>query len=89
MTRDNWPGTLLTFVLGVGVGAVAALLFAPKAGEELQEDIAEGVSDGINQVRSTSKDLKRRAQKFVAVAQDHVHDALDAGQDAYKHSQNA
>ncbi len=89
MTRDNWPGTILTFVLGVSAGAAAALLFAPKAGEELREDIAEGVSDGINQVRSTGKDLKRRAQKVVTVAQDHVHDALDAGQDAYKHSKNA
>jgi gas vesicle protein len=89
VTRDKWPGTILTFVLGVSVGAAAALLFAPKAGEELREDIAEGVSDGINQVRSTGKDLKRRAQKVVALAQDHVHAALDAGQDAYKSSKNA
>ena len=53
MTKADAPGIILTFILGVGVGAIAALLLAPKAGEELRSDIAEGVSDGINQVRGT------------------------------------
>jgi gas vesicle protein len=89
MTRDNWPGTSLTFVLGVSVGAVAALLFAPKAGEELRGDIAEGVSDGVNQVRSTGKDLKKRVQKLVDLAKDHVQDAIEAGDDAYNQAKQA
>jgi gas vesicle protein len=89
MTRDQWPGTILTFILGVGVGSVAALLFAPKAGEELRGDIAEGVSDGVNQVRSTSKDLKQRAQKLVDLAKDHVQDAMEAGHNAYSQAKKA
>jgi gas vesicle protein len=89
MTRDHWPGTILTFILGVGVGSVAALLFAPKAGEELRGDIAEGVSDGVNQVRSTSKDLKQRAQKLVDLAKDHVQDAMEAGHNAYSQAKKA
>ena len=83
MTKADAPGIILTFILGVGVGAIAALLLAPKAGEELRSDIAEGVSDGINRVRGTCKDLKRRAQKIVGLAQDHVQDAMEAGQKAY------
>jgi gas vesicle protein len=89
MTRDNWPGTILTFVLGVSLGAVAALLFAPKAGEDLRGDIAEGVSDGVNQVRSTGKDLKKRAQKFIDLTKDHVQDAIEAGDDAYNQAKKA
>ena len=89
MTRDNWPETILTFVLGVSVGAVAALLFAPKAGEELRGDIAEGVSDGVNQVRSTAKDLEKRAQKLVDLAKDQVHDAIEAGDNAYNQAKKA
>lgn len=57
MSRDYWLRTTLTFILGVGVGAAAALLIAPKSGKELRADIAEGVSDGVKQVRRTSKDL--------------------------------
>jgi gas vesicle protein len=89
MTRDNWPGTILTFVLGVSLGAVAALLFAPKAGEELRGDIAEGVSDGINQVRSTGKGLKHRAQKLADLAKDQVQDAIEAGDNAYNQAKKA
>jgi gas vesicle protein len=89
MTRDHKVGTILTFALGAGVGVVAALLLAPKAGEELRDDIADGVSDGVNRVRGTGKDLKRRTQKIVALAQDHVQDAIEAGQDAYSQAKKA
>jgi gas vesicle protein len=89
MTRGNWPGTILTFVLGVSLGAVAALLFAPKAGEELRGDIAEGVSDGVNQVRSTEKGLKQRAQKLADLAKDQVQDAIEAGNNANNQAKKA
>jgi gas vesicle protein len=75
--------------LGAGVGVVAGLLLAPKAGEELRDDIADGVSDGVNRVRGTGKDLRRRTQKIVALAQDHVQDAIEAGQDAYSQAKKA
>ena len=44
MRRDRIPTTIFAFVLGAGVGAAVALLLAPKAGEELREDIVEGVT---------------------------------------------
>jgi gas vesicle protein len=85
MIRDHKVETILTFVLGAGVGAVIALLLAPKAGEELRDDIA----DGVNRIRSTGKDLKRRTRKIVALAQDHVQDAVEAGQEAYSQAKKA
>ena len=86
MSRDNKVGAILTFALGVGVGAAAALLLATKSGEGLRGDIADGLGDGVDQVRDAGKHLKRKAQKIVALAQDHVHDAIEAGQDAYNHA---
>jgi gas vesicle protein len=83
MAKDHKSETILTFILGVGVGAAAALFFAPKSGEELRDDIVEGVSDRVDQVRSSAKDLKRRAQKLVDVTKEHVEDAIDAGDLAY------
>jgi gas vesicle protein len=79
MTRDQMPGATLTFVLGAIVGAAAALLLIRKSGEELREDIAEGVGDGVDQLRSTGRDLKRRVQKVAVVAKERAQDALDAG----------
>jgi gas vesicle protein len=66
-----------------------ALLFAPKAGEELRADIAEGIDDGVNQVRSAGKELKQRAQKVVSLAKDHVQDAIEAGDKTYSQAKKA
>lgn len=89
MTKDHTVGTILTFALGAGVGAVAALLLAPKGGEELRDDIANGVSNGVDQVRSTGKELKRRAQKIATLAQDHVQGAIEEGQESYNQAKKA
>ena len=89
MTRENNVGTILSFVLGAAAGAVTALLLAPKSGAELRGEISEGVSDAINQVRSSGKDLKHRAQKLVNSAKARVEDAVDAGQVAYDQAKNA
>ena len=89
MTRSDASGTILTFILGVGVGAVAASLLAPKSGEDLRADIAEGVSEGANRVRRSSKDLRQRTQKLVGLAKDHVQDALVAGDEAYSQAKKA
>ncbi len=89
MTRNHKLGTILTFVSGVGVGATVALLFAPTAGEELRADIAEGVRDGGNLVRSAGKELKQRAQKVVSLAKNHIEDAIEAGDKAYSQANKA
>ena len=80
------PGTVLPFAVGLGVGAAVALLFAPKAGEDLRSDITEGVNDGVNQIRSTGKELKKKVQRLADAAQDQVdrvQDAIEAGETAY------
>jgi len=83
MNRKQVPGAIATFAVGAGIGAALALLFAPKSGEELRGNIADGVNDGVNQVRSTGRDLKLRAQRAVDVAKDQVQDAIEAGDSAY------
>ncbi|MGH9690912.1 MAG: YtxH domain-containing protein [Candidatus Acidiferrales bacterium] len=89
MKRDHLPGTILTFALGAGIGAAAALLFAPNTGEELRGNIAEGVSNGVDQARRTGKDLRQRAQNFVGLAKDCVQDAMETGDKAYSQAKNA
>jgi gas vesicle protein len=89
MNRKQIPGAIASFAVGAGIGAAVALLFAPKSGEELREDIVDGVNEGAHQVRRTGRDLKRRAQKVVDMAKDQVQDAMDAGDNAYKQAKKA
>ena len=47
--------TKLTFLLiGGGIGAVIALLFAPKSGVELREDIADVTRKGLEKGKETA-----------------------------------
>jgi gas vesicle protein len=52
---------LTCFVLGASVGALVALLFAPKAGRELREDIADVTRKGVDRARETGAQIGARA----------------------------
>jgi gas vesicle protein len=83
MSRDNGR-TLVTFIVGAGVGAAAALLFAPKTGRQLRDEIGEGASDRINQVRNKVTRVGRTAQGLADRVTEQVHEAAAAGEDAFK-----
>lgn len=44
-TNDNGSSALTVFLSGAALGAVAALLLAPKSGEETREDIKKAMND--------------------------------------------
>ena len=55
--------TKLTYLLiGGGIGALLALLFAPKSGEELRGDIADVTRKGIEKGKETAV-IGRRARR--------------------------
>ena len=59
---DADMGTKLTcFAIGAAVGAMVALLFAPKAGRELREDIADATRKGVDRARETGSQLGAKA----------------------------
>ncbi|MGA7919528.1 MAG: YtxH domain-containing protein [Candidatus Acidiferrales bacterium] len=89
MAKDNKPGTVLAFLVGMGIGVAAALLLAPKAGEEMRDDISNVIGDSVDQLRERAKDLNRRSQKFVETAKDHLEEAVNEGTDAFKQAKKA
>jgi gas vesicle protein len=57
--------TRLTYLLiGGGIGAVIALLFAPKSGYELRSDIADATRKGIDKSREAAQQLGDRAGEY-------------------------
>jgi gas vesicle protein len=57
--------TRLTYLLiGGGIGAVIALLFAPKSGQELRGDIADATRKGIDRSREAAQQLGDRAGEY-------------------------
>jgi len=57
--------TRLTYLLiGGGIGAILALLFAPKSGEELRGDIKDATRKGIDRSREAAQQLSDRAGEY-------------------------
>ncbi len=83
MSRNDSTGSFLIFLVGIGVGAAAVLLLGSKRIDELRDDVSEALNDGLDQVRSKTKDLRRQTQKAVNTAQQKVQELIDAGSDAY------
>jgi gas vesicle protein len=83
MKRTMESGMFMSFAIGLGVGAIAGLFFAPMSGEKLREGIANGAADGLDQVRSAGKRLGKRTQEIVDLASTRINDAVEAGENAY------
>jgi gas vesicle protein len=59
-------GTAVTFLMvGVGAGALIALLFAPKSGKQLRKDIRRKLEDARDSIEDWSEEAQDRVQDVV------------------------
>ena len=74
--------TKLTYLLiGGGIGAVIALLFAPKSGQELRGDIADATRKGIEKSKETAAQLQERAGEYYEVTRDKAGELYQTAQE--------
>jgi len=74
--------TKLTFLLiGGGIGAVLALLFAPKSGQELREDIAVATKKGIEKGKETAGQIQDAAGDYYEVTRDRANEVYTTAQE--------
>ncbi|MDX6611506.1 MAG: hypothetical protein QOD75_692 [Blastocatellia bacterium] len=67
---DNVSSKLAFLLIGGGIGAILALLFAPKSGEELRNDIADATRKGIDRSREAATQLGNRAGEYYEATRD-------------------
>lgn len=67
---DNISTRLTYLLIGGGIGAILALLFAPKSGHELRGDIADATRKGIDKSREAAQDLGQRAGEYYETTRD-------------------
>ena len=89
MTRRNWPETISVFAIGLGVGAILGLMFAPKSGEETRALLRGKARDGVDQAVAQGKRVARKAQTAADSAREFVNNAVEAGQGAYREARNS
>ena len=61
---ENISTKLTFFLVGAGIGAVLALLFAPKSGEELRNDIADATRKGIDKSKEAAQQIGAKATEY-------------------------
>ena len=61
---------LTYFALGGAIGALVALLFAPKSGHELRGDIADVTRKGVDRTRETATQLGTKATEYYDTTRD-------------------
>lgn len=77
-SEGNSAGVAVTFLLiGLGAGALAALLLAPKTGKQMRRDLQRGYKDA----RETLEDWADDAKDRVKVASERVRDVAARGAD--------
>src|SRR3954467_1861785 len=64
MGDESTSNKLTYLIIGGGIGAILALLFAPKSGQELRGDIADATKKGIDRSREAAQQLGDRAGEY-------------------------
>ena len=88
---DNAGSKISFFLVGLGIGALVGILFAPKSGEETREYLAQKADEGRDYAQRKARELRERADdiiergKGVAARQkESLSAAVDAGREAYQ-----
>jgi gas vesicle protein len=89
VNQRNSSGKFTTFAVGLGIGAVVGLLFAPASGKKTRHYITRTVKDGFDDAASTGKRWSRRAQETVDDVKVNVAGMIEAGQKAYRTARDA
>ena len=79
------------FLLGLGIGSLIGVLFAPKSGEDTREYIATKTKEGKNLTRKRARELRgrveetiERGKEVIAQTEGQIATAIDVGRETYR-----
>jgi len=87
---DNVGSKISYFLVGLGVGALVGVLFAPKSGEETRDILTKKADEGRDYAQKKARELRERADELIergrdvaSRKKDSLSAAVDAGREAY------
>lgn len=80
---------LVSFVAGAAIGAVVALLYAPKSGQEMRENIADLTEDAVDKIKEYAKEAQEKIKAAIEDGKETIVEkksvlasAIEAGREA-------
>jgi gas vesicle protein len=96
MSEDNGGSKVSVFLIGLGIGALVGILFAPNSGEDTREFLSNKADEGrdyaqrkARELRERAEDLLERSKEIMDRQKDALAEAVDAGKDTYKRESRA
>jgi gas vesicle protein len=87
---------IASFLVGLGIGAVVGVLFAPQSGSETREVLLSKAGEGKEFVRNRARDAREQASEWVDRGKDvlnqqkdQMRSAVEAGKQAYRQTTTA
>jgi gas vesicle protein len=84
------------FIVGLGIGALLGILFAPKSGDETREYLSGRADEGreyaqkkARELRERAEDLIERSKEIMSRQKDAISSAVEAGKETYKRETKA
>jgi gas vesicle protein len=91
MGENNVGSKISYFLVGLGIGALVGILFAPKSGEETRQYLSQKAEEGkeyaqrkARELRDRADDLMERGKQVASRQRETISAAVDAGREAYE-----
>lgn len=88
---ENTGSKVSYFLVGLGIGALVGILFAPRSGEETRDYLSQKAEEGREYAQRKARELRERAEDFMergkdiaSRQKDSISAAVDAGREAYQ-----
>jgi len=88
---DNVGSKVTYFLVGLGVGALVGILFAPKSGEDTREYLSKKADEGRDFAQRKAKELRERADDLIerskdaaSRGKDSISAAVEGAREAYR-----
>jgi gas vesicle protein len=82
MAEDSKSYGLAWFLAGLGVGALVGILYAPKSGRELREDLANNTREGAEYLRNRTRQAAEEVSALVDKSKEQVGEYVERGREA-------
>jgi len=84
MSDDRETGlatVVVSFLAGAAIGSGLALLFAPKTGKEVREQIKDLTDDAVDKIKVYAKETQEKVKDYARDAQEKVKSTYESGKE--------
>ena len=88
---ENVGAKISYFIVGLGIGTLVGILFAPKSGQETRDFLAQKADEGREYAQKKARELRERAEDLIERSKEimnrekgSIAAAVEAGKETYQ-----